>query len=112
MQQRDGGMISQGKRGGIIQTIETIVLSQMSMRKPITLNYPFCLMHPIIYFFQKLVEVVNALGMERYGSQNLYWGPSFLGNHFFAYGARKHPKIGAHSIIHPCVSLPHTTGDS
>ena len=26
-------------------------------------------MHPIIYFFHKLVEAVNALGMEEYGSQ-------------------------------------------
>ena len=32
-------------------------------------NYLFCLIHPIIYFFQKLVEVVNAWGWEEYGSQ-------------------------------------------
>ena len=61
-------MISQGIGREIIQTIELIVLGQMSMREPITLNYPFCLMHPIIYFFQKLVEVVNALGKAGHGS--------------------------------------------
>ena len=33
------------------------------------INYLFCLIHPIIYFFHKLVEVVNALGCEEYGSQ-------------------------------------------
>ena len=34
-------------------------------------NYLFCLLCPIIYLFQKLVEVVNALGMEEYGSKIL-----------------------------------------
>ena len=32
-------------------------------------HYLFCLFFPIIYFFQKLVEVVNAWGMEEYGIQ-------------------------------------------
>ena len=32
-------------------------------------NYPFCLLCRIIYFFQRLVGEVNAWGMEEYGSQ-------------------------------------------
>ena len=49
-----------------------------------TLNYPFCILCPIIYFFQKLVEVVNALGWEEYGSQirieevTHFWENGFL----------------------------------
>ena len=69
MSQRDGGMISQGIGREIIQTLEPIVLSQMSMGEPIILSTTlFFLMHPIIYFFQNLDEVVNALGREEYGS--------------------------------------------
>ena len=34
-----------------------------------SVNYPFCHLCPIIYFFHKLVEVVNTLGSEEYGSQ-------------------------------------------
>ena len=64
-------------------------------------NYLFFLIHPIIYFFQKLVEVVNALGRERYGSSNSYWGkPSILENLVFSCGERKHQEIGSHSIPH------------
>ena len=40
MQQRDGGMISQGIGREIIQTLEPIVLSQMSMREPINSQQP------------------------------------------------------------------------
>ena len=46
-------------------------------------NYIFWLIHPIIYFFQKLVEVVNAWGMEEYDSQiqigasHHFWKPCF-----------------------------------
>ena len=38
MQQRDGGMISQGIGREIIQTIEPIVLIQMSMGEPIIIS--------------------------------------------------------------------------
>ena len=38
MQQRDGGMISQGIGRENIQTLEPIVLSQMSKGKPIKLS--------------------------------------------------------------------------
>ena len=66
MQQRDGGMISEGIGREIIQTIEPIGLSQMSMGEPIKLSTTFfCLIHPIIYFSHKLVEAVNALGNGR-----------------------------------------------
>ena len=41
MQQRDRGMISQGIGREIIQTIEPIVLSQVSMREPIKLSTTF-----------------------------------------------------------------------
>ena len=41
MQQRDGGMISQGIWREIIQTIEPIVWSQMSMGEPIKLSTTF-----------------------------------------------------------------------
>ena len=40
MQQRDGGMISQGIGREIIQTLEPIVLIQMSMREPINSQLP------------------------------------------------------------------------
>ena len=40
--ERDGGMISQGIGWGVGQTYEPIGLSQMSLRKPLNLNYPFC----------------------------------------------------------------------
>ena len=40
MQLRDGGMISQGIGREIIQTLEPIVLSQMSMREPIKSKRP------------------------------------------------------------------------
>ena len=70
MQQRDGGVISQGMGRDNIQTIDPIVLSQISMGEPIKLSTTiFVFLHPIIYFFQKLVEVVNSLGMEEYGGQ-------------------------------------------
>ena len=45
IQQRDGGMISKGIGRKIIQNIEPIVLSQMSMREPIklsTTHFVFC----------------------------------------------------------------------
>ena len=58
-------MISQGIGRENIQTIEPSVNGRMHK----VVNYLFCLIHPIIYFFQKLVEVVNALGMEEYDSQ-------------------------------------------
>ena len=40
MQQRDGGMISQGIGKEIIHTLEPITLSQMSMREPINSKLP------------------------------------------------------------------------
>ena len=50
-------------------------------------NYPFCLLCPIIYFFQKLVEVVNAWGWEEYGNQIRIWESiSFLKTHFWLMG--------------------------
>ena len=43
---------------------------QMLKGEPIKLSTThFCLLCPIIYFFQKLVELVNAWGWEEYGSQ-------------------------------------------
>ena len=40
MQQRDGGMISQGVGREIVQTFDPIVLIQMSMREPINSQLP------------------------------------------------------------------------
>ena len=40
MQQRYGGMISQGIGREIIQTLETIVLSQIPMREPMNSQLP------------------------------------------------------------------------
>ena len=48
MQQEMGAWFSKGIVREIIQTIEPIVLSQMSMREPINYQLPICLMHPII----------------------------------------------------------------
>ena len=88
-------MISKGIGREIIQTLDPIVLIQMSMGEPIkSLNYPFFLMHPIIYLFQNLVGVVNALGMERYGSQFCI-GEShhFWRNNFFLRGQENTQKL-------------------
>ena len=42
---------------------------------------------------------------------NFVYGQAMnLENHFSAYGARKHPEIGAQTIPYPCVSLPRATG--
>ena len=46
-------------------------------------NYLSCLIHPIIYFCQELVEIVIAWGWEEYGKQFRIWGKPILGeNHF------------------------------
>ena len=47
--------------GGDIQTFEPMGKSQMSKGEPIkTVNYLSCLIHPIIYYYKKLVELVIA----------------------------------------------------
>ena len=38
-----------------------------------TLNHPFFLVCPIIYFFQKFIELVNARRWEEYGNQFRIW---------------------------------------
>ena len=49
-----------------------------------TVNYLSCLIHPIIYFHPKLVEVVIAWEWEEYGQGNSnlgkthFWGKMFL----------------------------------
>ena len=81
---RDEGMISKGIGwGGIIQTIDLNVIERTHKN----LNYPFCLIHPIIYFFQKLVEVLNSLGNGRVWESKFVLGkPSVLGKKNFVYG--------------------------
>ena len=69
MQQRDGGMISQGIGRKIIQTFEPIVLSQMSMREPINSQLPILTYAPYHLILPRVGLAINALGMERYGSQ-------------------------------------------
>ena len=54
MQQRDGGLISQGKGREIIQTIEPIVLSQMSMGEPIKLSTTYFSFVPDHLFLPKI----------------------------------------------------------
>ena len=43
----------------------------MSVGEPMNPQLPFCPMSLIIHFFQKLVEVVNALGRVRHGGEIL-----------------------------------------
>ena len=66
MQQKRWGHDFTRNREGNIQTHKAV-------------NYPFCLLCPIIYFFQKLVEVVNALGWEEYGFKFVLGKPSIFG---------------------------------
>ena len=83
MQQRDGGMISQGIGRENIQTLEP----NFNGGTHKVVNYLFCLMHPIIYFFQKLVEVVNALEWKSMAVKNSYWGShQFWENEFLLVG--------------------------
>ena len=47
--------------GGIFKPLGPMGKSQMSKGEPIkTVNYLSCLIHPIIYYCQKLVELVIA----------------------------------------------------
>ena len=58
-----------------------------------TINYLSCLIHPIISFCRKLVEVVIAWGWEEYRHEFRIWGkPIFWGKLFLNFGARKHWK--------------------
>ena len=63
-------MISQGIGRETIQTLEPIVLSQMSMREPINSQQPILSYAPNHLILPKVgCQEVNALGMERYGNQ-------------------------------------------
>ena len=64
---RDGGLIPQGIGWGVSQTPEPIGCDQMLMGNPMNPQIPFSLVSPIINFFQKLVEAVNALGKVGHG---------------------------------------------
>ena len=69
---------------GDIQTFGPMGKIQMSKGEPIkTVNYLSCLIHPIIYYCQKLVELVIAWdgkGMAtqiRIGEAISFWGNAF-----------------------------------
>ena len=75
MQQRDGGMISQGIGRENIQTIERIVLSQVSIGQPIkltTTHFVFCA--------QSFISSRSWLGQlmpwewKSMAVKNSYWG--------------------------------------
>ena len=54
-------MIPKDKRGGVFKPLGPMGKIQMSKGEPIkTINYLSCLTHPIIYYCQKLVELVIA----------------------------------------------------
>ena len=102
MKQRDGGMISQGIGREIIQTLEPIVLSQMSMGEPIKLSTNF-------FFFC----AQSFISSRSWLTQLMPWdwkgmvvkfvlGKAIIfGNkHIFSYGASYHPEIVSHSITH------------
>ena len=65
---RDMSMISQ-VMGGYSNYWANSVNPSVNGRTHKAVNYPFFILWPIIYFFRKLVKVVNALGREEYGSE-------------------------------------------
>ena len=68
--ERDGGIFSQGIGRENIQTLEPIVLSQVSMRETISSHLPFFVLYTQSFnFSRRVVEAVNALGRERHGSK-------------------------------------------
>ena len=67
-----------------------------------TVNYLSCLIHPIIYYCHKLVEVVIAWEWEEYGQRN-----SNLGKNVFDFWGKLTPKMHAHLVIHPRSSSLH-----
>ena len=82
--ERDGGMISQGiGRGKYSNLWANGENPNVKGRTHKAVNYPFCLLWPIIYLFQKLVELVNALGMEEYGSQICIWEATHFWKMYF-----------------------------
>jgi len=70
----------------------------------------FVFLHPIIYFFEKLVEVVNAQEWKSMEVKNLYWGShQFWKIVFLIIGQVSTQKRHAHSIGHSRPSFPHLT---
>ena len=67
-----------------------------------TVNYLSCLIHPIIYYCQKLVELVIAWDGQGMEVKNLNLGKThFWGKAFFTFGASQHPKCMPIWAIHP-----------
>ena len=105
-------MISQGIAREIIQTLEPIVLSKCHERthKLSTTHFFLCTQsfNSFRSWLGKLMHwewrgmVINFILRQAISMEN----------HVFSCVARKQPEIGAHSIPHPCVSLPHAVGAS
>ena len=66
---RWGHDFTRNREGNYSNPWANSVKPNVNTRTHKNLNYPFCLIHPIIYFFQKLVGVVNSLRLEDYGIQ-------------------------------------------
>ena len=95
-----------------IHTFGTMGKSQRSKGEPIkTINYLSCLIHPIIYYFLKLVELVIAWDGQGMEAKNLNWrSHKFLGNMILTYGGSYCPKLlPIPSCIH-IFCLPHAFG--
>ena len=104
-------MISQGIGREIIQALEPIVLIQMSMREPIKLSTTHFVLCTQSFNSSKIL-LRKLMHWEWRGMVVIFVLEQAInfGKLCFSYGVRKHPEIGAQTIPHPCVSLPHAAG--
>ena len=75
--------------------------SHMSKGEPIkTVNYLSCLIHPIIYYCQILVEVVIGWEWEEYGKTFELGRAPIFEKHVLTPWESKNPKTSTHSNMH------------
>ena len=89
-------------KGGNIQTFGLVGKSQISKGEPIKpVNYLSCLIHPIIYYYQKLVELVIAWDGQGMAVQIRIWEAiSFWETRFWLMGQ---------VIAQKCYPFPHAS---
>ena len=102
--ERDGGMILQGTGWGVSQIPwANRVWPDVNRRTHGNLSYPFCPLSSIIDFFQKVDELVNALGRARHGSLMAWLSkPAVWGTRILASAASK-PTWMCAQIVNPVV---------
>ena len=97
-------MISYGMEG-VFKPLSQWGKAKCQGRTHKAVNYSFCLLCPIIYFCQKLVEEVISLGWERYGGQIRIGKTTHFENVFLTSWESKCLEMHAHPIIHPHLSF-------